>query len=146
MAGDRGRKSNFVYGSAKAGLSAYLEGWRGRLEGTGVSVALIKPGMVDTPMTADFEKGPLFASAPTVGAGVYKALTTKRSSEYYLPGLWRWIMLIIKWIPNRIMANYRFSRSNVNLSNDSRSLNLGVLSESGCGLTKLVQLGRLDSG
>ena len=106
VAGDRGRKSNFVYGSAKAGLSAYLEGWRGRLEGTGVSVALIKPGMVDTPMTADFEKGPLFASAPTVGAGVYKALTTKRSSEYYLPGLWRWIMLIIKWIPNRIMAKF----------------------------------------
>src|SRR5690606_10124772 len=57
VAGDRGRQSNYIYGSAKAGLSAYLSGLRNRLHRSGVQVLTIKPGFVDTPMTQDFPKG-----------------------------------------------------------------------------------------
>ena len=101
VAGLRGRKSNYIYGAAKGGLNVYLQGLRNRLTDDGVAVVTILPGFVDTPMTAHIEKGPLFASASTVGKGIHKALLAKKN-VVYLPFFWQWIMLIIRLIPEPI--------------------------------------------
>jgi len=98
VAGDRARQSNYVYGTAKAGVSAYLGGLRNRLARSGVAVVTIKPGFVDTPMTAHLKKNPLFASARTVGRGVVKAMD-KRKDVAYLPGFWKPILLMVIHIP-----------------------------------------------
>lgn len=101
VAGDRGRQSNYFYGSAKGGLSIYLQGLRNRLFRSGVSVLTIKPGFVDTPMTAHLNQGPLFASPESVARGIVRAIE-KKKNVVYLPWFWRWIMLIIKAIPEPI--------------------------------------------
>jgi decaprenylphospho-beta-D-erythro-pentofuranosid-2-ulose 2-reductase len=101
VAGDRGRASNYVYGSAKALVTAFLSGLRQRLAKVGVSVVTIKPGFVDTPMTAAFPKGPLWARPAAVAQGIVKAID-RRSNTVYLPGFWWPIMLIIKAIPERL--------------------------------------------
>jgi len=101
VAGDRGRQSNYIYGSAKGGVSIFLQGLRNRLSGSGVKVITIKPGMVDTPMTAQMPKGVLFSSAETVGKGIYEAMT-KGKDIAYIPGYWRLIMFVIKHIPESI--------------------------------------------
>jgi short-subunit dehydrogenase len=103
VAGDRGRGGNYVYGSAKALVTVFMSGLRQRLSRTGVAVITLKPGFVATPMTADFEKGPLWASPERVAAGIVKALDRK-SPTVYLPGFWRLIMLIVRAIPERIFA------------------------------------------
>ena len=97
-AGDRGRQSNYVYGTAKAAVSTFLQGLRNRLDGAGVHVLTIKPGFVDTPMTAEFKKGLLWASADKVGKGVYRGIC-KKKDVVYSPLFWRWIMMAIKMIP-----------------------------------------------
>lgn len=101
VAGDRGRESNYVYGSAKSGLTAFTSGLRQRLSKSGVSVVTIKPGMVDTPMTVNFKKGILFSKPDVVGRGIYKAMI-KGKDEVYIPGFWRGIMFIIRNIPEFI--------------------------------------------
>ena len=101
VAGDRGRQSNYVYGSAKAMVSVFLAGMRNRLFKSGVHVLTIKPGFVDTPMTAHLKKGPLWASAATVGAGIVNAVDKKRNTVY-LPGFWWLIMQIIRHVPECI--------------------------------------------
>ncbi len=101
VAGDRGRQSNYVYGTAKAGVTAFLQGLRGRLAKSGVHVLTIKPGLIDTPMTADLKKGPLMASARGVGEGIYKAVQ-RHKEVAYLPAFWLPIMLIVKSIPERV--------------------------------------------
>ncbi|HEU5228656.1 MAG TPA: SDR family oxidoreductase [Ktedonobacteraceae bacterium] len=101
VAGDRGRQSNYVYGTAKAAVSAFLQGLRNRLARSGVAVLTIKPGTVDTPMTADLKKGLLFASAQSVGQGVYRAML-RGKDVVYLPWYWRPIMLIVRSVPERI--------------------------------------------
>jgi hypothetical protein len=101
VAADRGRRSNYVYGSAKALVSAYLSGLRQRLSPAGVQVLTIKPGFVDTPMTAAFAKGPLWASPQRIAAGILSAID-KRRDVVYLPGFWRPVMWIIRMIPERI--------------------------------------------
>jgi decaprenylphospho-beta-D-erythro-pentofuranosid-2-ulose 2-reductase len=101
VAGDRGRQSNYVYGAAKGAVSIFLEGLRNRLSKSGVAVVTVKPGIVDTPMTATLTKGLLFASASTVGKGVYSAMKS-RKEVVYLPWFWRYIMLIIKSIPEPV--------------------------------------------
>ncbi len=101
VAGDRGRKSNYAYGTAKGALSLYLQGLRNRLFSSGVDVITIKPGFVDTPMTAHIEKGPLFASSESVGRNIYQAMKKKRNVAY-VPWFWRYIMTIIKLIPECI--------------------------------------------
>src|SRR5699024_848634 len=94
VAGDRGRASNYVYGSAKAALNVFLDGLRHRLFASGVQVLTIRPGMVDTPMTADFDKGPLFARPEKVAADIYQAMR-RRKAICYTPGFWRLVMLVI---------------------------------------------------
>lgn len=101
VAGDRGRSSNYIYGCAKAGLTAYLSGLRQRLAKSNVHVLCIKPGFVDTPMTAAIDKNPLFASPEKVGKQIYRAMKG-RKDIIYTPQIWRFIMLIIKLIPERI--------------------------------------------
>lgn len=101
VAGDRGRGSNYVYGSAKALVTAFLSGLRQRLGKCGVNVLTIKPGFVDTPMTAAFEKGLLWARPERIAQGIVRALD-RQSGTIYLPGFWRPIMLVIRAIPESL--------------------------------------------
>jgi decaprenylphospho-beta-D-erythro-pentofuranosid-2-ulose 2-reductase len=101
VAGDRGRGSNYVYGTAKGALTVFLQGLRNRLSKSHVSVVTIKPGTVDTPMTAAFKKGLLFANPRGVGEGIYRAMQGGKD-VVYLPGYWRPIMFVIKSIPERV--------------------------------------------
>lgn len=99
VAGDRGRASNYVYGSAKAAVTAFLSGLRQRLAKTNVNVLTIKPGFVDTPMTAAFaNKGMLWAQPAQIAAAIVKSIDRRRS-VVYLPWFWRLIMLAIRLIP-----------------------------------------------
>lgn len=101
VAGDRGRASNYVYGSAKALVTAFLSGLRQRLAKCGVHVVTVKPGFVDTPMTAAFDKGVLWARPDRVARGIVRAID-RHSGTVYLPFFWRPIMLIIRAIPERL--------------------------------------------
>ncbi len=100
VAGDRGRSSNYVYGSAKALVSAFLSGLRQRLHRTGVAVVTLKPGFVDTPMTAAFAKGVLWVAPARVAKGLVAAIDRGRPVAY-LPGFWRPIMFLVRAIPER---------------------------------------------
>lgn len=101
VAGDRGRQSNYVYGSAKSMVSTFLQGLRNRLASHNVNVLDIKPGFVDTPMTADFKKGPLWAKPEQVASSIIKAIA-KQKHTLYTPFFWWGIMLIIRNIPEAI--------------------------------------------
>lgn len=107
VAGDRGRQSNYVYGSAKAMLTAFLSGLRQRLWKSGIGVVTIKPGFVDTPMTAAFPKGgPLWAKPQQVAEGIVRAID-RQSTVVYLPWFWAPIMLIIRSIPESIFRRLK---------------------------------------
>lgn len=106
VAGDRGRQSNYVYGAAKGGLSIYLQGLRQRLSKAGVTVTTIKPGFVDTKMTFGLPGMFLVADPADVGESIARAIE-KRKSVAYIPGFWRWIMLIIKLIPERVFVRLK---------------------------------------
>ncbi|MDR9437155.1 MAG: SDR family oxidoreductase [Thiohalophilus sp.] len=101
VAGDRGRQSNYIYGTAKGALTIFLQGLRNRLHKAGVQVLTIKPGFVDTPMTREFKKGLLWVRPQAIAAGIVKAVD-RRKDVVYLPFFWRYIMLIIKLIPEFI--------------------------------------------
>lgn len=101
VAGDRGRQSNYLYGSAKGMVSTFLQGLTQRLSKSGVHVLDIKPGFVDTPMTAEFDKGALWAKPQKV-AEIIKHRISKKSSFSYTPAFWFVIMTIIKSIPQLI--------------------------------------------
>jgi short-subunit dehydrogenase len=106
VAGDRGRKSNYTYGSAKAALSAYLQGMRARLCKSGVHVLTVKPGFVDTKMS--FGKPGMFlvASPESVAKVIIKA-ANKKQDVIYVPWFWFWIMLIIRCIPETIFKRLK---------------------------------------
>ncbi len=107
VAGDRGRQSNYTYGAAKGGLSLWMQGVRNRLSDAGCTVLNVKPGFIDTPMTADIEKGgPLWAQPADVAHDIVKA-ADKGKSEIYTPWFWRVIMLIIKSIPEFIFKKLK---------------------------------------
>lgn len=101
VAGMRGRQSNYSYGAAKGMVSIFLSGLRNRLAKSGILVLDIRPGFVDTPMTAEFPKGPLWASPEKVARDISKAIEKKRD-VLYTPFFWRWIMLIVRHIPEVI--------------------------------------------
>jgi short-subunit dehydrogenase len=106
VAGDRGRASNYLYGSAKAAVTAFASGLRQQLSGEGVNVLTIKPGFVDTPMTSAFKKGALWASADQVAAGIVGAID-KRRSVAYVPWFWAGIMLVIRHIPEFVFRRIK---------------------------------------
>jgi short-subunit dehydrogenase len=105
-AGDRGRQSNYLYGSAKAAVTAFASGLRQRLAKEGVNVLTIKPGFVDTPMTRDFKKGALWAKPDAVARGIVHAADRGRSTVY-LPWFWLPIMLIIRHIPEFVFKRIK---------------------------------------
>jgi decaprenylphospho-beta-D-erythro-pentofuranosid-2-ulose 2-reductase len=106
VAGDRGRASNYVYGSAKAMLTAFTSGLRQRLYQSNVYVVTIKPGFVDTPMTAEFKKGLLWANPAAVAATIIKAID-KRKNNLYVPAFWWLIMAVIKMIPTKLFSKLK---------------------------------------
>ena len=99
VAGDRGRASNFIYGSAKAGFDHFLEGLAHKYGGSPVRIVRVKPGFVDTPMTAGIEKGgPLWAKPDQVAADIQRAVEKGRRIVY-TPWFWWPIMMIIRHLP-----------------------------------------------
>ncbi|HAI46873.1 MAG TPA: short-chain dehydrogenase [Stenotrophomonas sp.] len=101
VAGDRGRQSNYAYGAAKAATSAFLSGLRQRLFKRGVAVVDIRPGFVDTPMTAHLRKGPLWASPDQVAGRIVGGIA-RGTPVLYAPGFWRLIMLVIRLLPQAV--------------------------------------------
>ena len=106
VAGDRGRQSNYVYGAAKAGLTVFLQGLRNRLYRSGVRVVTIKPGFVDTAMTFG-RPGMFLVASPQSAARRIVAAVEKGKDQAYVPGFWRWVMLVIRLLPERIFKRMR---------------------------------------
>jgi decaprenylphospho-beta-D-erythro-pentofuranosid-2-ulose 2-reductase len=106
VAGDRGRPSNYVYGTAKAAVATFCEGLRARLYPHNVNVLLIKPGFVDTPMTAAFKKGLLWAKPEKIATLIVHALD-RRKNVIYTPSFWALIMLIIRTIPRPLFMRLK---------------------------------------
>lgn len=102
VAGDRGRSSNYLYGSAKAAVTTFCEGLRVRLFKSGVHVLTIKPGFVRTPMTEGMPLPEMLVSSPKKIARIILKGIEKKRDSIYAPFFWSWIMLIIKNIPNAI--------------------------------------------
>lgn len=103
VAGDRGRKGNSAYMASKAAMTTYLESLRYRLAGSGVRIVTVKPGLVDTPMTAGMKIArPLTASAERVATRVAD-LCDGGATVAYVPGYWRAIMRVIKSVPAPLM-------------------------------------------
>jgi short-subunit dehydrogenase len=101
VAGERGRASNYEYGAAKGGFSLFLQGLRNRLYRSGVHVLTIKPGFVDTPMTAALPKNALYTQPQAVARDIVRAIDRRRD-VLYTPWFWRLIMLAIRAIPERL--------------------------------------------
>ena len=107
VAGERGRQSNFIYGSAKAGFTAYLSGLRNYLFKYNVHVLTIKPGFMATKMTEGLPLNPKLTATPKQAAqGIYKAFKKKKNTSYILP-IWAIIMLIIRSIPEFIFKKLK---------------------------------------
>ena len=105
VAGDRGRPSNYVYGAAKGAVSLFTGGLRARLA-PAVAVVTVKPGFVDTPMTADVPKNPLFAAPEAVAEQIETAIG-RGSDVVYAPGFWRPVMAGIRAVPERLFKRLR---------------------------------------
>jgi short-subunit dehydrogenase len=108
VAGDRARRSNYVYGTAKGALTLFAQGLRARLFTSGVRVLTIKPGPVDTPMTAHMKKGLLMATPQGVAATIYSEMEDGTADVMYVPGYWWLIMAIIKAIPESVAKKLKF--------------------------------------
>jgi len=107
VAGERGRQSNYFYGSAKAAFTAYLSGLRNSLYKSGVHVVTVQPGFVYTKMTADLKLPAILTATPNeVAIAVKKALVAKKN-VVYVKWFWRWIMLIIKLIPESMFKKMK---------------------------------------
>ena len=107
VAGDRGKASNYIYGSSKAGLSEYLSGLRQSNAKKKVHICTLKPGFVYTKMTKDLSLPPLLTStSDKVGRMAYKAYVSK-SDIVYISAIWKYIMLMIKCIPEFIFKRIR---------------------------------------
>lgn len=106
VAGDRGRQSNYVYGTAKSAVSTFTQGLRNRLHHSGVQVLTIKPGFVDTPMTAQFKKSRLWATPESVARSIDKAIA-KRRDVLYTPWFWIGIMGVMRMIPERLFKTLK---------------------------------------
>lgn len=107
VSGDRGRPGNYTYGAAKGAVSLFAQGLRSRLTDKNIQVVTIKPGFVDTPMTAELPKSRLFADPDKVGKKIYSAMI-KGKDVVYIPSFWRGIMAVIKLIPERIFKRLDF--------------------------------------
>jgi short-subunit dehydrogenase len=102
VAGDRGRPTNYVYGSAKAAVSVFCEGLRARLFKAGVSLTDIRPGFVATPMTRHLSLPQLLVAQPNAVARRIVAAIERKSDVVYVPAFWALLMMIIRNIPRRV--------------------------------------------
>jgi len=108
VAGDRGRKSNYIYGSAKAGFSAYLSGLRGRLFRKKIVVMTVKPGFVQTKMTRHLSLPPLLTASPEeVAKGIIQGIK-KKKEILNVRKIWWWIMLVLKVLPESVFKRVSF--------------------------------------
>ena len=107
VAGERGRQSNFVYGSAKAAFSTYLDGLRNWLFPHGVHVLTVKPGFMATSMTAEMKLPPLLTASPKQAALAIKKAAEKRKNTLYVKWMWRYIMLIIRCVPEPVFKKMK---------------------------------------
>jgi decaprenylphospho-beta-D-erythro-pentofuranosid-2-ulose 2-reductase len=108
VAGDRGRRSNYVYGSSKGALSIFLQGLRSRLHPAGVRVITIKPGPVQTPMTDHLPNSARFADPQQVARDIVRALERRSPDVLYTPKFWRYIMTAVQQIPEGIFKRLSF--------------------------------------
>jgi decaprenylphospho-beta-D-erythro-pentofuranosid-2-ulose 2-reductase len=107
VAGDRGRKPVILYGAAKAGLSHYLEGLDHKFRAQGLRTICVKPGFVKTGMTAGLKPPPFAGEPDDVARVVLKAIDRGRP-VVYAPGIWRWVMLVIRNLPRAVMRRIGF--------------------------------------
>jgi len=107
VAGDRGRKPVIIYGAAKAGLSAYLEGLDHKFREQGLQTICVKPGFVKTGMTANLKPPPFAGEADAVAVSVLRAID-RGSPVVYAPWIWRYIMLVIRSLPRFVMRRIGF--------------------------------------
>jgi decaprenylphospho-beta-D-erythro-pentofuranosid-2-ulose 2-reductase len=107
VAGDRGRRSNYIYGSMNAALTEFLSGLRAKLSSKNINVLTVKPGLISTPMTKNFKKSILWSSPEKIAPIIYKAILKKRS-VIYVPRFWGLIMRVILLIPEKIFKKINF--------------------------------------
>jgi NAD(P)-dependent dehydrogenase (short-subunit alcohol dehydrogenase family) len=107
VAGDRGRKPVVLYGASKAGLSAYLEGLDHKFHAQGLRVITVKPGFVKTGMTAGLKPPPFAGEPEGVARDILRAID-RQSPVVYTPGMWRLVMLVIRWLPRFVMRKINF--------------------------------------
>ena len=107
VAGERGRQSNYLYGSAKAGFTAYLSGLRNRLFHKNIPVLTVQPGFVYTRMTEGLPLPKLLTSTPALVANTVFTAIGKKKNVIYVKWFWRWIMLIIKSIPESLFKKLK---------------------------------------
>ncbi len=107
VAGDRGRATNGLYGASKAGLEAFLSALRQRMFRRGVRVITVKPGFVDTAMTAHLRKSPLFATPARAARAIVRAVDRGKPVAY-VPGFWRLIMALVRAIPETLFRRLAF--------------------------------------
>ncbi len=108
VAGDRGRRSNYVYGSAKGALSLFLQGLRSRLHPAGVRVLTIKPGPVQTAMTDHMPNAARFADPEQVARDIVRALDASSPDILYTPKVWRYVMAAVQQIPEGLFKRLSF--------------------------------------
>lgn len=108
VAGDRGRRSNFIYGACKGGLAHLVEGIAHKLARTKARAIIVKPGFVDTPMTASFEKKGWLWAKPDAVAQIIAGAAERGAPVVYAPPFWRWIMVVIRHLPTVV-----FDRLNI---------------------------------
>jgi decaprenylphospho-beta-D-erythro-pentofuranosid-2-ulose 2-reductase len=107
VAGERVRRSNFIYGSSKSGLDGFAQGLSAALAGSGASVLIVRPGFVRTKMTAGMAVPPLSTTADAVGAAVSTALRQGREIVWVPPVL-RWVMVAVRHLPRPVFRRLRF--------------------------------------
>jgi len=107
VAAERGRPRNYTYAAAKAGVNVYLQGIGSRLWAAGVRVHILKLGPVDTPMTADHQKNFSFSTAEAAAQAIVRGIDRGRR-EIYVPGWWRPVMAVVRWLPEPIFQRIRF--------------------------------------
>ncbi len=107
VAGDRGRATNYIYGSAKAGFTAYLSGLRNRLTKKGVHVVTVLPGFVDTKMTQDLDLPEKLTAQPSEVADAVERATRKHKNVVYVKPIWAIVMTVIRSIPEAVFKRMR---------------------------------------
>lgn len=107
VAADRGRPRNFTYAAAKAGVNVYLQGLRSVLWRSGVEIYTFRLGPVDTPMTATHTKNRSFTTAEKAAAGIVCGFQRRRY-QLYVPGFWRYVMWVVRWLPEPLFQRLRF--------------------------------------